>query len=141
MYVTLHSCEALIRAPARRVTSLVLSSWSHLERSHQPPLCCNRGTKREIKPARSWSSLGAKIRNGYSSWRYISVVFVLQETTAAELLSALANFPARMDVGSGGWVKHVDGLTHNIHERLSLEGTVLSQRAKELRGEAIKVRR
>lgn len=44
-----------------------------------------------------------------------------------------------MDIGSGTWVRQVDGLAHNISERLSLEGTVLSQRAKELRSEAIKV--
>ena len=45
------------------------------------------------------------------------------------------------DVGSGPWVRHVDGMARDIHEKLSLEGTVLSQRAKELRTEAIKLAR
>lgn len=46
-----------------------------------------------------------------------------------------------MDVGNGQWVQGVDNLAQILNQRLTLEGTVLSQRARELRGEAIKLAR
>ena len=46
-----------------------------------------------------------------------------------------------MDVGSGNWVRSVDGAVQRLQESLSLEGTVLTRRAKTLRAEAIKLAR
>lgn len=44
-----------------------------------------------------------------------------------------------MDIGSSGWIKNVGQLAENMQESLSLEGTVVTQRASELREEAQKV--
>lgn len=44
-----------------------------------------------------------------------------------------------MDIGSSGWLKNVDKITEEMEESLSLEGTVVAQRASELREEAQKV--
>ena len=44
-----------------------------------------------------------------------------------------------MDIGSNTWMKNIDNITNQIKESLSLEGTVLTQRASELQAEALKV--
>lgn len=48
---------------------------------------------------------------------------------------------ASMDIGSSGWMKNVDQIAEQMEESLSLESTVVAQRASELRVEAQKVRR
>lgn len=44
-----------------------------------------------------------------------------------------------MDIGSSGWLQNVDRIAEKMEESLSLEGTVVAQRASELREEAQKV--
>lgn len=44
-----------------------------------------------------------------------------------------------MDIGSAAWMRNIDCITENMGKRLSLEGTVLAQRANELQTEALKV--
>lgn len=44
-----------------------------------------------------------------------------------------------MDMGSSGWMRNVDQIARQMEERLSLEGTVVVQRASELQAEAQKV--
>lgn len=44
-----------------------------------------------------------------------------------------------MDIGSRDWMKNVDQIAKHMEESLSLEGTVVAQRASELREEAQKV--
>lgn len=44
-----------------------------------------------------------------------------------------------MDVGTNGWVRSVDHIAQQMEEVLSLEGTVVVQRATELQVEARKV--
>lgn len=44
-----------------------------------------------------------------------------------------------MDIGSSGWIKNVDQIAEQMEESLSLESTVVAQRASELREEAQKV--
>ncbi|CAM9281256.1 unnamed protein product [Ectocarpus sp. 8 AP-2014] len=46
-----------------------------------------------------------------------------------------------MDIGSSGWMKNVDQIARQMEERLSLEGTVVVQRASELQAEAQKLAR
>ncbi|KAG5182114.1 hypothetical protein JKP88DRAFT_319868 [Tribonema minus] len=45
------------------------------------------------------------------------------------------------DLGTECWTRHVDCLAHSLQDKLSLEGVVLSQRASDLRSEAIKAAR
>ncbi|CAN0020070.1 unnamed protein product [Laminaria digitata] len=46
-----------------------------------------------------------------------------------------------MDIGSSGWMKNIDEIAEQMEESLSLEGTVVAQRASELREEAQKLAR
>lgn len=45
-----------------------------------------------------------------------------------------------MNIGSSAWMRNIDRIKENMEESLSLEGTVLAQRANELQAEALKVR-
>lgn len=44
-----------------------------------------------------------------------------------------------MDIGSSLWMQNIDHIAQQMEERLSLEGTVVAQRANELQTEAQKV--
>ncbi|CAB1107399.1 unnamed protein product [Ectocarpus sp. CCAP 1310/34] len=46
-----------------------------------------------------------------------------------------------MDIGSSGWMRNVDQIARQMEEKLSLEGTVVVQRASELQAEAQKLAR
>ncbi|CAN0533201.1 unnamed protein product, partial [Ectocarpus sp. 12 AP-2014] len=46
-----------------------------------------------------------------------------------------------MDIGSSGWMRNVDQIARQMEEKLSLEGTVVVQRASELQVEAQKLAR
>lgn len=46
-----------------------------------------------------------------------------------------------MDIGSTSWLRDIDYITEKMGESLSLEGTVLAQRANELQADALKVHR
>lgn len=44
-----------------------------------------------------------------------------------------------MDIGTNGWMRNIDNIAQQMEEVLSLEGTVVVQRATELQAEAQKV--
>lgn len=44
-----------------------------------------------------------------------------------------------MDIGSSAWMQSIDNISQQMGEHLSLEGTVVAQRASELQAEAQKV--